>query len=145
MKSIVYTILVTVLLAGANKATFGQTNANYPKTNTTMKDTTNQEQAFIDKFFVPAAAKDEFLQRMKYNRGFIHQLEGFIKDNAYFKTEENGNLTVITVAVWRDAQAIINAKEAVFAEYKRIGFNPVEFYERLHIQLERGTYSPIED
>lgn len=109
-----------------------------------MKNT-NQEQAFIDKFFVPAAAKDEFLQRMTYNRGFISKQDGFINDNVYFQADENGNWTIITVAIWRSAQDIANAKEAVFAEYKRIAFNPVEFYERLHILMERGVYSPLED
>lgn len=132
------------MLAGTNYVAFGQTDTTTRKTNTSMKNT-KQEQAFIDKFFVPAAAKDEFLQRMKYNRDFISKLEGFINDNVYFQTDENGNLVIITVAIWHSAQDIANAKEAVFAEYKRIGFNPAEFYERLHIQMDRGVYSPFED
>jgi heme-degrading monooxygenase HmoA len=144
MKPIFYTVLLTVLLVGANKTALSQKDTSHQKTQIKMHDTTNT-QAFIDKFFVPAAAKKEFLERMSYNRGFIHQLDGFIKDEAYIQTDENGNLLIVTVAIWRDAQAIAKAKDAVFAEYKRIGFNPVEFYERLQIKLERGVYSPIEE
>lgn len=120
-----------------------QNNFNYKKIEN-MKDTIGQVY-FIDKFFIPKGSIKEFTERMNYNRRFIKNLPGFITDEAYEQKDGDGNLTVITVAAWRNQQSINNAKNAVQAEYKRIGFNPVEFYQRLNIKMERGAYSALED
>ncbi len=96
---------------------------------------------FVDKFFVPKNSIEEFTQRMSYNRNFIKSLSGFIKDDVYEQKDNEGNLTIITVAVWQSQENLNNAKIAVQAEYKRIDFNPVEFYQRLNIKMERGLYT----
>lgn len=96
---------------------------------------------FIDKFFVPKNSIEEFTQQMSYNRNFIKNLSGFIKDNVYEQKDEAGNLTIITVAVWQSQDKLNNAKSAVQAEFKRIAFYPVEFYQRLNIKMERGLYT----
>ncbi len=101
------------------------------------------KQIFIDKFIVPKNAIEEFIQRMNYNRGFIRNLPGFVQDAAYERTDENGNKIVVTVAIWQSENAIKKAKEAVQAEYARIGFHPEEMLMRLNIVLERGTYTEI--
>jgi hypothetical protein len=47
--------------------------------------------------------------------------------------------------VWRTQDYLNNAKAAMQAEFKRIGFDPQEFYKRLNIKMERGIYnSPAE-
>jgi predicted ester cyclase/heme-degrading monooxygenase HmoA len=98
---------------------------------------------FIDKFVIPAAAKEEFMKRTAYNRGFIRSLPGFVSDNAYEGTDAAGNVLITTTAVWASEEALTQAKEAVQAEYKRIGFNPAEFAKQLGITLDRGIYKPI--
>ncbi len=98
---------------------------------------------FIDKFQVPAAAVPEFTQRMGYNRSFIRTLPGFIRDAVYTQTDTDGRLSIVTVAVWENKDALNRAKDAVLAEYQRIGFNPAEFYEKLHIVLDRGIYQQL--
>lgn len=95
---------------------------------------------FIDKFLVPEAARQEFLQRVAFNRNFIKTLPGFIEDAAYERTDEQGNLIFITIAVWQNEQVLKDAKEAVQAEYQKQGFNPAEFFEKENITMERGTY-----
>ena len=95
---------------------------------------------FIDKFLVPANAKQEFLERVKINRDFIKQLPGFVEDAAYERIDEQGNLIFITVAVWQNEEVLQKAKEAVQAEYKKQGFNPAVMFERLHITMDRGMY-----
>ena len=97
-------------------------------------------QILIDKFVVPDNAVEEFIQRMNYNRSFIRQLPGFIQDMAYEQMDESGNTIVVTIAVWENLEAINKAKEAVQAEYNRIGFRPAEMFARLNIAFERGTY-----
>jgi predicted ester cyclase len=96
--------------------------------------------SFIDKFLVPEKARAEFMARVNINRDFIKTLPGFIRDAAYERTDENGDLIFITVAEWQNEDALKNAKEAVQAEYKRQGFNIREMFERLKITMDRGVY-----
>ncbi len=98
---------------------------------------------FIDKFFVPAAAKKEFHERTKINRDFIKTLPGFIEDAAYEYTDNNDNLICISVARWENMEALNKAKEAVQAEYKREGFDPAELIKRLNISTDRGIYRQL--
>jgi len=101
------------------------------------------KQIFIDKFVLPENAKAEFFQRMNYNRTFLKTQPGFISDAAYERTDEQGNLIVVTVAIWESEDAIAKAKAAVQNEYKRIGFNMPAMLERLKITIERATYHEI--
>lgn len=96
---------------------------------------------FIDKFFVPAAAIDEFHQRMQTNRIFIRTLPGFITDAAYERKDEQGNLICITVARWSGMEAVGKAKEAVQEEYKKEGFDMPAMMKRLDITIDRGIYT----
>jgi len=98
---------------------------------------------FVDKFILPAAAKEEIMQRMNYNRKFLRTLPGFIKDEAFERKDEQGNTVLLTVATWASEQAMAKAKEAVQIEYKRIGFNPNELFQRHNIKLERDIYHPV--
>jgi steroid delta-isomerase-like uncharacterized protein len=99
---------------------------------------------FIDKFIVPAKAKEEFINRANYNRAFIKNLPGFVGDNAYESLDANGNVLITTIAVWEDEAALSKAKEAVQAEYKHIGFDPVEMTKRLGITLDRAIYKALD-
>ena len=101
----------------------------------------SQQVFFIDKILVPAAAKQEFTERMNLNRAFIKQLAGFVKDEVYERRDEQGNFIYITVATWENEEALKKAKDAVQAEYKREGFNPAAFFERLKIVMDRGIYT----
>ena len=104
-----------------------------------------KKQILIDKFFIPQKSLEEFNQRMTYNRNFIKNLPGFIKDEVFVQTTEDGSLTVITVATWENQESLTKAKDVVQNEYKRIGFNPVEFYQRLNIKMERGLFHHMDD
>ena len=97
-------------------------------------------QIFIDKFVVPKNAVDEFVKRMNSNMGFIKTLPGLIENACYERTDERGNVIVITVAVWESENVLKNAKDAVQTEYRRVGFNPTEMLARLNIMVDRGTY-----
>lgn len=99
---------------------------------------------FIDKFVVPARAKEEFINRVNYNRAFIKNLPGFISDNAYESIDANGNMLIATIAIWEDETALNKAKEAVQAEYKRIDFDPIEMTKRLGITLDRSIYKALD-
>lgn len=100
---------------------------------------------FVDKFFVPKISIEEFTKQMKYNRTFIANLSGYIKGEAFEKVDNDGNLTIITIAGWENQDKLNEAKEAVQAEFKRIRFNPTEFYQRLNIKMEREQYKNLKE
>jgi predicted ester cyclase/heme-degrading monooxygenase HmoA len=99
--------------------------------------------SFIDKFHVPAQAKQEFLERVSINRNLLKKLPGFIEDHAYERTDENGDLIFITVAIWQNDDAVKKAKEAVQLEYKKEGFDMPQMIKRLNITIDRGIYSEL--
>jgi steroid delta-isomerase-like uncharacterized protein len=105
------------------------------------KNTNSDQVSFIDKFFVPKTSVGEFTGRMNYNRNFIKQQPGLVKSERYDQYDENDNLIVITIAVWQAQEDLNNAKRAMQEEFKRIGFDPQEFYKRLSIKMERGVYN----
>jgi heme-degrading monooxygenase HmoA len=94
----------------------------------------------VDLFTIPQDAIQEFSERTAYNREFIRHLNGFVSDQIMQRRDEAGNLVVMTIATWKDKQALEAAKEAVGAEYKRIGFNPQQFVQERHIQLQRNIF-----
>jgi len=104
------------------------------------RKTDKDQVQFIDKFLVPAKAREQFMERVKINRAFIKTLPGFIEDAAYERMDETGNIIFITIAVWENEEAVKKAKEVVQSEYKRQGFNMPKFLEQLHITMDRGLY-----
>jgi len=135
MKKVYYILFVTLMII-----TTGANGQSYKIKNNSMI-----KQVLIDKFFIPATSIEEFSKQMNNNRSFIKKLPGFIKDEVYKQTDKDGNLTIVTIAIWKDQESIDNARSAVQTEYKRTGFNPAEFYQRLNIKMERGIYSEITD
>jgi hypothetical protein len=104
---------------------------------------TNTEQVLIDKLTCPAGAKEELMKRMKMSIDFIGKQPGLVKEGAYENIDANGNLTVITVVVWKDNEALQKARQAVMAQYKSEGFNMVEFCQKLGVKIDRGIYMPM--
>jgi heme-degrading monooxygenase HmoA len=128
-------------------ASFAKINSRPNNTKKETKMETNQStqehadtQYLIDRISVPAKAIQEFKERMKLNRNFIKTLPGFIEDDAYLQTDQNGNVMCVTVAVWKSKEAIQKAKEAVQAEYKKEGFDMPAMLKRLGIVIDRGVY-----
>ena len=104
------------------------------------KTKTNMEQILIDKATCPANAKEEFMKRMTTSRDLVRKQPGLVKEEAYESTDKDGNLTVITTVIWENEDALHKARQAIMSEYKREGFNIMEFCERLGIKIERGEY-----
>jgi hypothetical protein len=100
---------------------------------------------FIDKFSVPKASIEEFVIQMNYNRAFLKTLAGYLGGQAFEQYNNEGNLAIITITGWENIDQLNKAKTAVQSEFKRIGFNPVDFYQRLNIKMERGQYQNFKE
>jgi len=109
--------------------------------NAAAKDQVN----LIDKFLVPPAGKAEFYERMHMNRSLLKTLPGFIKDEAYEYTDNDGNLICVTVAHWANKEVMAKAREAVQAAYKKEGFDLAAMLKRLNITIDRGLYTAVTD
>lgn len=99
--------------------------------------------SLIDRFFVPKNSIVEFIERMNNAESLVKSQPGLMSSHRYDQHDDKGNLIVVTVATWADTESLEQARSAVHSEFKRIGFNPAEFYQRLNIQLERGAYNVV--
>lgn len=100
---------------------------------------------FIDKIIVPKRSRDEFMKQMKATNTVIKTLPGYIRGEMFeqFKSEENS--VILTIAVWENEEKLNMAKISVQNEFKRIGFNPMEFFNRLNIKMEREEYTNLKE
>lgn len=144
MTSIFRTSILFLLAVLVNKTAFSQSTDRSPK-KSGMEHNLRGTVYFVDKFLVPKPSMEEFRKQVKYNRAFIAGLSGYVRGEALERIDGDGNLIVVTVAVWENQDKLNEAKQAVLAEFKRIGFNPVEFYSRLNIKMEREQYRELSE
>jgi putative NADH-flavin reductase/heme-degrading monooxygenase HmoA len=95
----------------------------------------------IDKFKVPAAVRDEFLERVRLINQFLRVQRGFVQDAIFEQVGGPGSFNLITLVEWESAEAIEAAKKAAAARYAETGFNPQEFVARLGIEADLAVYS----
>ncbi|ATL46258.1 hypothetical protein COR50_03210 [Chitinophaga caeni] len=110
--------------------------------NAIPKPATTGSVYFIDQFKVPNEALPAFEQRMALNREMIKKMEGFEGDTIY-KFSSGDTTQLITVAHWRDAAALEQAKNKVIASYQAEGFDMPAQLKAWGIQMERGIYKAV--
>jgi heme-degrading monooxygenase HmoA len=106
--------------------------------------TSTEEAVFkIDRFVVPAAARDEFLARTRSIRDFLDAQDGCLQNMVLEQPGDRDTSNVITVINWRDADAFATARAAAAARYAAEGFKPQELIERLGIKAEIANYGLV--
>ena len=98
----------------------------------------------VDKFVVPAAARDEFLARVDATHAILRRQPGFIGDNLLEQSSGPGEFNIVTIAHWQSQAHIEAAREAVVAEHRRIGFEPQGMLQRLGIRADLANYRELE-
>ena len=107
--------------------------------------TANDKPVFrIDRFIVPAAAHDAFLERTRAIRDFLAPLEGCRQSILLEEPGENGTTNVLTIAEWRDDAAFESARAAAAERYRQIGFDPRSFITAHGVIAEFGAYGLID-
>jgi heme-degrading monooxygenase HmoA len=97
----------------------------------------------IDKFRVPAAAREEFLARVRTSNEILRAIPGFVEDFFFEQLGASGDTKIVTIAVWENEQAFLSAKSRVQEHYKKIGFNPAEIIKRLGIEADMDAYTKL--
>jgi heme-degrading monooxygenase HmoA len=97
----------------------------------------------IDKFKVPAAAREEFLARVRTSNEILRAIPGFVEDFFFEQLGASDDTKIVTIAVWENAQAFLSAKSRVEEHYKKIGFNPAEIIKRFGIEADMDAYTKL--
>lgn len=128
-----------------DRYSFLQQLGQLPTTITLSKPETESKNFvyFIDQFSIPEKSIPEFIKQMNLNRDFVKTLPGYIKGEGFQHYDKDGNLILITIAVWENQDQLNKAKSAIQTEFKRTGFNPSVFYKLLQIKMERGEFTSL--
>ena len=99
------------------------------------------EVAVIDSLVVPEESKEVFLQRVRQSAEILKKLPGFVEGYVYEKKSGESDVNIVTTAVWKDEEAVENAKRAILREFSKQGTNPAEIMKSLRVQVSRSLYS----
>lgn len=108
-----------------------------------MENQSPAQIVLIDIFVIPEESKEVFLEKTRVAQSVVKTLAGFVEGYVYVKKGGPSQYNVITTAVWENEDAITNARQAIAAEYEKIGFNPQAIMQELNVQVSRATYSRI--
>jgi hypothetical protein len=97
----------------------------------------------LDRFVVPAAARDELLMRVYQTHEILRQQAGFVQDFLLERPGEDGATLIVTMVEWDSHATVDRVVPIVQAAHEKIGFSPKETIARLGVTAELGIYSPI--
>jgi heme-degrading monooxygenase HmoA len=97
----------------------------------------------VDRFVVPAAARDEFLQNITRVQAVLREQRGLIWDALLENAQGESEFNFVTIAEWESAESIEPAKAAVAASHRAADFDPQEMFRRLDVRMEPGSYRYI--
>jgi hypothetical protein len=97
----------------------------------------------LDRFVVPAAARDEFLMRVGQTHKILRKQWGFIQDFLLERPGEDGATIIVTMVEWDSQETVDRVVPIVQAAHREIGFSPKETIARLGVTAEIGIYQTI--
>jgi len=98
----------------------------------------------VDKFIVPEAARDEFLQAVRHTHELLRKQPGFQWDHLLEQQSGPGSFNIVTVAVWENDEAMAGASAAIRADRERTGFDPNSLMKRLNVTPDLGNYRELD-
>ncbi len=97
----------------------------------------------VDKFVVPASAREEFLRRVIETHQVLRRQPGFVRDSILEQISGPGRFNIVTVAEWQSQAAIDAARAAVSKAQAESGFDPRETIARLGIEADIANYASV--
>jgi len=102
--------------------------------------TDNSPIAVIDKIFIPKTSVPETLERSAMIAGFIKTQPGLLSEEEFEQEDADGNITLITIALWENEDSLGNARKSVQDRFYGDGENTQDLMARLNVKMERGIY-----
>jgi len=97
----------------------------------------------IDKFVVPAPARDEFLMNMVCRHALLQAQEGFIGHSVLEQVAGPGEFNFVTIAEWENAEVFERVGMALAATQATANADPRDMFERLGIRADIAGYKPV--
>jgi heme-degrading monooxygenase HmoA len=98
----------------------------------------------VDIFNVPVQARRRFLDRVEETHRVLRTIPGFIEDHILERPGGPDAYTIVTIAMWKDEEAVRQAKAVVGDWHKRTGFNPQKLMDELGVEAAIGEFRPVE-
>lgn len=98
----------------------------------------------VDKFKVPAGARDEFLATVGRVHAILRAQSGLVDEIVLEQVSGPGEFNVVTIAVWESAERLAAARASIADTYREIGFDPAALMARLGITDDIGNYVPAD-
>lgn len=96
----------------------------------------------IDRFVVPPAALDAFMDRVQRTQAALGGLAG-CRTNLVLNSREGDAGRVVTIVEWESSAAFDAAKAVMMKKYAAEGFDPAAFIRGNGIQADLGVYSAV--
>jgi heme-degrading monooxygenase HmoA len=97
----------------------------------------------VDKFAVPDAAREEFIDKVRRTHSLLQAQPGFLQDFVLEQSSGPGQFNFVTIVEWASQEAVEHARAAVLALHREMNFNPQEMLARLGIRADVANYKPL--
>ncbi|WP_192256771.1 antibiotic biosynthesis monooxygenase [Mesorhizobium caraganae] len=97
----------------------------------------------VDKFVVPAEAREEILSKVRMTHELLRQQQGFVQDFLLEQFSGPGEFNLVTIVEWESQAAVDRVVPIVKAAHERIAFNPQETIARLGVRADIANYQRI--
>ena len=97
----------------------------------------------VDKFVVPAQARDEILARVFQTHELLRRQDGFVRDYLLEQFSGPGEFNLVTMVEWESQEAVDKVVPIVKAAQERIAFSPQETLQRLGVKADIANYQRV--
>jgi len=95
----------------------------------------------IDKFIVPAAVLNVFVDQMHRIQNTLRTLPGCLRAMVLTQTGGPGEFNALTVVEWANDEAVAAAQQAVQKKFAEDGFDPKTFVQGLGVRSDLAMYA----
>lgn len=141
MKYLLKIVAITLLML----MTLSAFSQNKNQVSMKQENLTEKQVCIIDKIIVPVKAASAYHEKSVYIRNILRQQPGFVKYEIFQQEDVDGNLTIITIATWKNQQHLDLAKSVIQEEMRKTGLDMPEFLKQQGIAMERSIYYPVEE
>ncbi|RWM93237.1 MAG: antibiotic biosynthesis monooxygenase [Mesorhizobium sp.] len=97
----------------------------------------------VDKFVVPAEARDEILGKVRMTHELLRQQDGFVQDFPLEQFSGPGEFNIVTMVEWESQAAVDKVVPIVKAAHERIAFSPQATIARLGVKADIAHYQRV--
>ncbi len=98
----------------------------------------------VDKFVVPAHAREEFLDKVHATHAVLRTQAGFVRDAILEQSSGPGEFNFVTIVEWETSDAIEGARRAVAAQHQKMNFDAQAMISGLGIRADIANYERVE-